>query len=211
MGQYYLPVIQNDVYGTVISDRSVDGRWTGAKLTEHSYMEVDLMEIIGYMIYKTPTKIAWVGDYADDEDLQSVGVTLSKRDIWGRPDEEMTQFQDRPIKELINYLLVNHTTKEYIDLKDYVRRYRIVTGDTDDNSLCPISILTAVGNGNGGGDYEGTCMEMVGKWTWHDLSLEDDTTDLKDYKERRDIIFAEYWQLLEGITIDDFEERILNI
>ena len=37
--------------------------------------------------------------------------------------------------------------------------------------LCPLLILLAIGNGQGGGDYHGTNMDKVGTWAFHKIKV----------------------------------------
>jgi hypothetical protein len=54
--------------------------------------------------------------------------------------------------------------------------------------MYPISLITACGNGLGGGDYYGT-NKMIGKWAMHILSIEDSVPN--DYKIIKNPGFAE--------------------
>ena len=41
--------------------------------------------------------------------------------------------------------------------------------EADELIVHPLPLLTSIGNGKGGGDYFGTCMEWVGAWAMHQL------------------------------------------
>jgi hypothetical protein len=58
--------------------------------------------------------------------------------------------------------IVNHTKKVYIEKK----------GD-----FHPLPILTAEGNGRGGGDYNGPNMDLVGTWARDVISMEHEAPD----------------------------------
>jgi hypothetical protein len=58
--------------------------------------------------------------------------------------------------------IVNHTKKVYVKK----------TGD-----LHPLPILTAEGNGRGGGDYHGPNIDMVGTWARDVISMENEAPD----------------------------------
>lgn len=70
--------------------------------------------------------------------------------------------------------LVNHDTKEFIDLNKYLSENK----DKDGYCTHPVSLLTAIGNGLGGGDfyYHAQSEEQVanvGKWAWNTLEITD--------------------------------------
>jgi hypothetical protein len=54
--------------------------------------------------------------------------------------------------------ILNLTTKEYIEIPE---------DNPDEWQEHPLPILLADGNGRGGGDYEGSNMQMVGKWKFN--------------------------------------------
>lgn len=86
--------------------------------------------------------------------------------------------------------LVNHDTKEYLSLDDYKKRATKKYAGNWVKSVHPLSLLTAVGNGRGGGDFHGDNIgaDDVGRWAWNLISVEDEPP--KGYK-RLDIAFIE--------------------
>ncbi|MDA3053229.1 hypothetical protein OFO01_07305 [Campylobacter sp. JMF_01 NE2] len=79
--------------------------------------------------------------------------------------------------------LVNVDKEIFIDLKEY----KEASQDRDGNAFFPLSILTALGNGRGGGDYFGTDGEdFVGDWANNTIYFSN--TEPKSYK-RVDISF----------------------
>ena len=79
MGQYFNQVTQNRegvrVWNCQIkcpesitkdSSEYFKDYYTGIKLREHSWFHNKFMDSMSNYIYKNPTKVAWVGDYADD-------------------------------------------------------------------------------------------------------------------------------------------------
>lgn len=54
--------------------------------------------------------------------------------------------------------------------------------------LHPLPLLTAIGNGQGGGDYYGINQSVVGKWFWDELSI---STSAPEEYEGFKIIFYE--------------------
>ena len=159
MGQYYLVVILAEKSGKEYIRTYVDPSMydNGSKLVEHSYNSNNFMKVIENLIgpngmfYKS--RLVWAGDYADAE-----------------PDSEKTLHNMCEGKEplayrgnLVSYTyIVNHTKKVYIEKK---------------GTFHPLSILTAEGNGRGGGDYDGPNMEMVGAWARDVISMENEAPD----------------------------------
>lgn len=178
MGQYYRPVLQKELGITTIYNRDVDGKYTMAKLTEHSWWENDLMNAISEMLYRQHGRLIWCGDYAEDEEI--VESRLTVRDIWDIDGGEVHKTNFR----IDNLYLCNYDTKEYIDLN----KYKENCVDSDGWVLHPLSLLTAKGNGRGGGDYYGVNSDKVGIWAWNLISLEQEPP--VDYTEF-EIIFKE--------------------
>ena len=63
--------------------------------------------------------------------------------------------------------LVNHTKGVYISFDKYL-------DGENDQEIHPLSILTCIGNGRGGGDYAGSNMDYVGTWAWDEIEIVDD-------------------------------------
>jgi hypothetical protein len=152
MGQYYKPVLLDAEKKKVIGWVSSYKYDSGAKLMEHSWMENDFVKAFENLIYKNPMPVVWAGDYADAEDGTDDGVTLySMR-------EDKTELH--PTTVLGNHksrYIINHDTKEYVDKEN-------VPKDKDGWQIHPLPLLTAEGNGRGGGDFRGDS-ELVGSWS----------------------------------------------
>ena len=209
MGQYY-NIVFGDKSGKKIEvyNRRVNGEYTMAKLMEHSWWNNNCMACASeHLLLNGPLRLAWVGDYAKQEDFENdfkakrkIAKTVAVPDIekvWGEKAEtkefthEYKMEQDEMV--LINpvllneYYLVNHDQKVYVDCEEY---YNKVDGGW---VIHPLSLLTAVGNGRGGGDYRpnNTTEEtLVGSWAWNLISLEG--TIPKGYK-KLDVMFSEDW------------------
>ena len=87
--------------------------------------------------------------------------------------------------------IINTNKKQYIDLW-------MVEGV--DTPLHPLPLLTAEGNGRGGGDYEGTNMKLVGSWARDFIKVAGNDWDLvkrlkeQNYKEISPL-FAETYNI----------------
>ena len=159
MGQYYLTVIlaekSDKEYIRTYLDASMYDN--GVKLTEHSYIGNNFMTIIENLIgpngmfYRS--RLVWAGDYADNEpnSEKNLHTMCDGKNPFVSTDESVSY-----------RYIVNHTKKVYIKKS---------------GGLHPLSILTAEGNGRGGGDYHGPNMDMVGTWARDVISMENEAPD----------------------------------
>lgn len=185
MGQYYKAFVRNDEmeatfnphcaiymtrhdlermpservpFGDVNDEDSYFRCFIGMKLTEHSWIESDFVNGVMELIEENPSTVAWVGDYADDS-----------RDFDGRYTEEVYasawhgDCHDRPFERIPDThgdgYIVNHSKGEYIDLAKHIE-----ANEEDGWCVHPLPLMTAIGNGRGGGDYCGRDEDMVGRW-----------------------------------------------
>lgn len=190
MGQYYIAYVrddnkqklfcpQNAIYmtkngiesATDIKEHSYSedpNSWgynfSGLKLMEHSWLENDFVNGVLESIWDNPSKVAWVGDYAEG-DFDERYTKDTYETVWGDgQDERERPFDVVPTIHKDGYIL-NLDQGLYIDL----RRYASVAGfkprwSDQTWTIHPLPLLTCIGNGRGGGDYWGTCMDMVGTW-----------------------------------------------
>ena len=165
MGQYYKALYKEknatewkgfDTYHITI----------GCKLMEHSYIGNLFVTTVKNVLFNNPCQVIWAGDYADhepdtDKNMYDLVETTSLIEA-ELPYEDMKQVQNvlkeqlRPEAEKMLYL-VNKTKGLYVD-------YSKVKEDDYHFRIDPLPLLTAEGNGRGGGDYEGHNMKLVGSW-----------------------------------------------
>lgn len=168
MGQYYRPILTNAKGYEMVYNRYVDGEYTMAKLMEHSWWLNPFVSTICSKLYRNPMKVVWVGDYADDANVTN-GI---ERDELVRLCKKAWNGKGSGVKEKLLYLshmyLVNHTKKVYIKCSEYEKEC------TDSYGWCihPLPLLTAIGNGLGGGDYRGGNQSDVGAWANDLISVE---------------------------------------
>ena len=190
MGQYYRPIL-GDQYGLncKVFDRTVDGEYTFAKLLEHSWWLNSFVNAFSEFLYNEPGRTCWVGDYADEPDdfhfpNSSAFYVPCYKEVWGETVSTISVASSD--FKLDGKFLLNHDTKQFIDLNEYK------AASVDKHGWCihPLPLLTAVGNDRGGGDFhEGnTGYENVGIWAWHLLSFADKSP--KDFSKIR-IVFKE--------------------
>ena len=175
MGQYYMAIL-GDSYGLncKVFDRSVDGEYTFAKLLEHSWWKNPFVNAFSEFIYNKPSRVAWVGDYADEPDdfdfpNCSAFYVPCYKEIWG--DMVSTVGVSSTDFTLDGKFLLNHDTRLFIDLDEY----KATSVDKDGWTIHPLPLLTAVGNDRGSSDFhEGnTGFEFVGSWAWQLISIAD--------------------------------------
>lgn len=198
MGQYYKPYLrgrggsertfnpQNAIYKTVrglpadaecgyMSEGFYD-HFSGMKLTEHSWLANDFVNGVLEAVEDRPCQVAWVGDYATDpEDFDDRYTRAVYESVWcdgGLPEGGFAQV---PETHKDGYL-VNVTRGQYIDLAEYAEAATYKPKWASEGGWCihPLPLLTAIGNGRGGGDYHGDCMEMVGAWAMDEIAYTQD-------------------------------------
>ena len=175
MGQYYNVVIEDKDGNLTAYDRTVDGEYTMAKLMEHSWWYNPFVSTITKMLHKNPMRVAWVGDYADDcVDAYRIGEIFAK--AWTSEDAIGVNADEL---QLDGKYLVNHDNHTYVDCTKY--RERCENKKYPNWIIHPIPLLTAVGNGLGGGDYSGIDEREVGLWYLSLISVEDEPP--VDYEE----------------------------
>ena len=198
MGQYYRYIAEN-------SDRTIVGEGDTLKLMESAYLNNQELSIFLENLYGNPMRLAFVGDYARDEctpNPESLPDVLLQTRLYtacwpkdGTP-ELMDLGGDMPP---IHRYIINHTKKLFIDTLDYIALTGFVEGKAGHNSageeiltgkksygfftVHPLSILCAVGNGQGGGDYFGLNDKIAGSWAWDFIELSDNPERFKEYKE----------------------------
>ena len=161
MGQYYKPINLDDkqwLYSHDFGD--------GLKLMEHSWIGNDFVGAVMALMAKGgdwyKKRIVWAGDYFGDEGEEPYYANAEDY-LKLAPATIMTKDKQRTAK------LVNHTKKLY------VRYDEIPGGDGDwkDWFINPLPLLTACGNGRGGGDYRSPAYSWaVGQWAGDVLSIE---------------------------------------
>lgn len=193
MGQYYKPTLIGRRGGAHwLKPRDYD---QFNKLMEHSYIGNDLVNAVLCEIGLRPTRVAWMGDYADEfYENHEYGAEpytqklpqekfLKYYESVTHPKNERSKIRPKPLhgfhdlEDFDGWFLVNHTQKIYINLSAYIlfnkwkeSRKDWKTGKVETWYMCihPLPLLTACGNGRGGGDYY-DChpdYDKVGSWAF---------------------------------------------
>lgn len=200
MGQYYnILTYKNNNY--IIYDRSVKKgnekpKYEFAKIMEHSWIGNSTMRCISAEIYMNPTKLAWVGDYADEcteEDMHNPNLNLSKAlDLHQIAWKSKATYLIEKAFNVKDMILINWDKKEYVNMKEYINENTF-----DGWCIHPLSLLTALGNGFGGGDYNGINEETVGYWCFDTISFENNCKEqefLNNNFKKLNLQFKENWQ-----------------
>jgi hypothetical protein len=169
----------------------------GAKLMEHSYVGNGYVDAFIRLLEmkadpEKGCRVAWVGDYADDvlqertfacPDTEKVMFLYwAYVNAWKYPGDDFDNAMDLDdLPDLPYEEMVHSRTGAIIDFdkKMYVR---IVEDSKEELQIHPLPLLTAVGNGLGGGDYYDSNPDYfyVGYWAGdHILWVNDE--DLDDY------------------------------
>lgn len=172
MGQYFRQVLRRSDT-TQLFDGQCNGKdWNGLKLMEHSWIGNDFMNAMSQELHNNPARVIWCGDYADEpDDFANVGDWISYRDIWNAPEDKINKMPANVQFDYSHKFLVNHDKKVYVDFDLYISKCK----DKDGWNVHPLSLLTAIGNGRGGGDYydEYPDAYMVGTWAGDLLEVTD--------------------------------------
>ena len=158
MGQYYKVIVRKDGKDTIYN-RKVEGYDVCAgKLTEFSWWGNRFCRSLAKTLLDSPGKVCFVGDYAEEDECKALGFDYGS--VWG----DCAEHSDSPASFLdldsVKYL-VNADRKEYVDLPNYK-----AASTVDGWTLFPLAILTALGNGRGGGDFGNEDDPSVGSWAF---------------------------------------------
>lgn len=178
MGQYFTPIIKRE-NGKFEKFSCYDYN-NGAKLMEHSYLGNCFVETVVEQLINKKGHLTWVGDYAEagmvDSDLDAEFVMEEGNDNSKYSIPQMVSSKQNSLF----LIFLNHTKKEYfIPVQCGVKR------DKWNMIIHPLPLLTAIGNGQGGGDYHGKCMHLIGGWACNELEVLDKWDD--NYKNYTDI------------------------
>lgn len=169
MGQYYNPILLDRKEYLYSHDYR-----NGLKLMEHSYIGNDFVNTVMNLIEK-PEHLVWAGDYADDEELDSIYNKDKKKEInlYSLCDELFTVI--KPVFDFKDYkYIINHDKKEFVILP---------IQDKDDERYIthPLPLLTCEGNGRGGGDFhnkDGKYDDYIGRWARDLISSSNEDNDI---------------------------------
>jgi hypothetical protein len=148
MGQYYKPVNIDRREWLLTHDYG-----NGLKLLEHSYVGAGVIDAVMQLLATTwkGRRMVWAGDYADperDTDNNLYALMTAERKITPRMGFSGDTSPRR-------YLL-NHDRRTFVDIET-------APVDSFGVRLHPLPLLTAEGNGRGGGDFH-KADPRIGLW-----------------------------------------------
>jgi hypothetical protein len=171
MGQYYRAFNLTKKLSVSSHDVKEEGEdyGSGSKLMEHSYVENNFVGAIMELLKKEwkGDKIAWIGDYYETGEIEGIP---SWEEALDSEDSGYQSFTPPPATVKRGFLN-NHTLGISIDLSN-CSVYENMEDPERGWELNPLSILTACGNGRGGGDYRGD-FPFIGAWAGHEFSVTD--------------------------------------
>ena len=184
MGQYYRAVL-GDKEGNNKKVFDLED----PKLTELAWIGPGYIDTVEHHLISKPQRIMLVGDYAYElSKIKNKQRVPTYEEVWpkNRAAASLIKLDILPPLDWEKYYLVNHERKEFIGMHKYLYMGTYKQGNC---LVCmdPLPLLTAVGNGKGGGDYRGDYKEYVGSWAWNLISIEpkinNKFTIQEDYKE----------------------------
>ena len=189
MGQYYYPTMI-DEEGNITWVYTHDYH-NGLKLMEHSYIGNSVMNAVFGQIKDHPLRIAWMGDYSDEEQDDPYEHKLPRSEfmrvyeaVYGNEYSKHKIRPDPMVFDLTStgWYLINHTQRVYVSLDAYAARNKWKdcwknweTGDIEEFDMCvnPLPLLCACGNDRGCGDYHAGYPDYnkVGTWAFDKIEL----------------------------------------
>lgn len=194
-----------------------------AKLTEHSYLGNNYCKSVLQLLGNEwkGDRILHIGDYAEDGDGANTDELINQI----KNNEHIDKIYFSDYKKVNSHydeqnirFVYNHDKKEFIDLwKQPIQWVGIDKKELFITKFDSFALLTACGNGLGGGDYAESCVNSnkIGYWAGdHFTSSSSFLKEYANYKENT-FIFNEMNQKLSGLKDitnwdESTEEIIIN-
>lgn len=211
MGQYWKPIFlsENNKPKNYVYSHDFG---SGLKLMEHSWMKNPLVRFVEKQLIDNPQKLVWAGDYADNENPETITETEikliadEKNEYWTSAklrkegvnlyslcDCVAKLTHDEEVKDKYNHNFSEKTIAplnlKYIinyDKQEYVNKSK-VPADKDGWKIHPLPLLTCQEDccGRGGGDYYSEARkEFISRWAKDKIGVAFKKKDIpKDFKE----------------------------
>ena len=172
MGQYFKAVIEQEKKTEVIESTH------GQKLMEFSWIDCYFPNFVASKLLNKKGRVAFVGDYADKVKIKKIPIDKLFEYCWG--ENRTPKKTSKTNFSIDDKFIINHTTKEFLDCNAYIKN-----STKDDECIHPLPLLTAIGNGLGGGDFsypqDEAMLTKVGIWAYDELEITN--TKPSKYKE----------------------------
>lgn len=175
MGQYYqaFNLTKKLVVSSHETKEEGDDWGSGSKLLEHSYKGNTFVGAICELLKSDwrGDKIAWIGDYFEQGEIEGIPT-------WD--EAESLGYSKTVVPGKVNNTgFLNNITK---GLSIDMSKLTFVEPDHGEEGweLHPLSLLTACGNGRGGGDYntdDRMANEVIGTWAGDEFSFTEDKAE----------------------------------
>lgn len=192
MGQYYRNVILRKNWksanGLVEATLYPHNFLESAKLMGFSWINDGLMKRVEWLLANDYNGYPYVcvGDYADIKGTEVYPLIMKDGREIGGVDvfAEAERFEDGKgysdfLKTLPKYdnipyykYAVNYSKGEYIILPE---------GKPNEDTIHPLSLLCADGNGRGGGDYWGSDEELIGRWAYDSIGVTNNKDEIEGF------------------------------
>lgn len=165
----------------------IDYEWTGLKLMEHSYVgNTYVNAIIGHlMTLEKGCRMIHIGDYSRDLIKDKIKGFIEFEDYnmdpkylfdmcWTAGISDRFQMPRISDKEIVEFEWMKKAWVVNVDKHEYIECVAESPKDKDGNftwEIAQLPLLIAVGNGEGGGDYHGPDMDLVGSWAGDRLKV----------------------------------------
>lgn len=206
MGQYYVAVILDEDGKPTHATRSWDFD-SGSKLMEHSWLPNEFVAAVEtLLVAEAPRRVVWAGDYADPEPDAPEGEAGTYDNLYARADAlapyrpdvaglghrrnwrdgKMVTEIDPEVEAnawpVIVPRLESHPFLVNWDKRQYVDKRKVPSVKPQwsewEQTIHPLPLLTADGNGRGGGDFDGDDPAgIVGSWARDHISLSNHAPD----------------------------------
>lgn len=164
MGQYYTPCILSKDKKKVEKSFYSWHYENGLKLMEHSYVNNWLVLAVERYLFNNPKRLVWCGDYAEMDYYKLADKNLLDRIAPVEGNENHLDDDQATYLEEYNYDNLKEVVGEVRYIVNHDKKLLARVEKTANWTIHPLSLLTAVGNGLGGGDYHGTYQDLVGTW-----------------------------------------------
>lgn len=195
------------------------------KLTEHSYVGNDYCDDILTLLSNEwkGNRVIHAGDYANCNDTSITSHLISKlnrefkqNDTFYNFSESFKDISPTKVNNKIRYVY-NLDKKEYLDLYHQpIINVWYGEGKLGFAKFNSFALLTACGNGQGGGDYLGCNEIKIGSWAGdHFVSSEKQLFAYKDFKECKDVFYENYSSSLKDDpydfdTYDEYDSKAIK-